>query len=278
MFLKPTVKTRVERKVEIWFSENAQAAPRLRLALAVAGLFKPHLADLDEPRLVHGVGSRMLQPFPEEHHLGRRQETAVSVLGHYGAALGREFGSEPFIGVQVENPWVPKCDVAHRPVALLGETHKRVSHDVRARGSRNVKSCVGAARVENDDVVAPRDRFDTGGQAALLIASQDQDGETHHCADPGRKRRIVAGFPPTMARAGTSFTTTARAPTMAPSPTVTPGPINASVQIQVPSQTVTGGLRSGNSASRKSCVPAQRCARYDTVTPAPMRIGPRLYK
>src|ERR1035437_7015704 len=70
-------------------------------------------------------------------------------------------------------PWVAKLDMVQRPVALLGEVHKRVLHDAHAKGSRNFKGRVGAARVENDDIVAPPDRFDAGRQVVLFVAGQD---------------------------------------------------------------------------------------------------------
>ena len=51
---------------------------------------------------------------------------------------------------------------------------------------------------------------------------------------------IFAGFPPTIAYGGTSFTTTAPAATIAPRPIVTPDKIKALVAIQTSSSTIIG--------------------------------------
>src|SRR5262249_39098954 len=59
-----------------------------------------------------------------------------------------------------------------------------------------------------------------------------------HRTPPARnaRRRIVrAGLPATMLKDSTSFVTTDRAPTTAARPTVTPGPMKASVPIQASS-------------------------------------------
>lgn len=50
----------------------------------------------------------------------------------------------------------------------------------------------------------------------------------------GLSRTTLAGFPETMTPGVASLITHARAPTMELSPTVTPGPINASAQIHTP--------------------------------------------
>ena len=50
-----------------------------------------------------------------------------------------------------------------------------------------------------------------------------------------------------MLRGFTSFIATARAPTIAPSPIVTPGPTNASAQIQASEPMTIGGRSSGKS-------------------------------
>ena len=56
-----------------------------------------------------------------------------------------------------------------------------------------------------------------------------------------------AVFPATTIPAGTSFITTARAPTAQLSPTVTLGPMNAPVQIRTPLPIVMGVSWSGRS-------------------------------
>jgi hypothetical protein len=60
----------------------------------------------------------------------------------------------------------------------------------------------------------------------------------------------LPGFPTTTELLGTDFGITARAPMMQFSPIDTPGPINASAAIQLPSQTLIGFLTSGIEGSR----------------------------
>src|SRR5688500_6196323 len=61
----------------------------------------------------------------------------------------------------------------------------------------------------------------------------------------GRSLTCLAGFPATMVQSGTSFIATAAAPTIAPSPTVTPGPINARAQTHESALSTIGGVSSG---------------------------------
>ena len=61
----------------------------------------------------------------------------------------------------------------------------------------------------------------------------------------GRSFTCFAGLPATMVQSGTSFIATAAAPTIAPSPTVTPGPINARAQIHESAFRTIGGVSSG---------------------------------
>src|SRR5206468_7334469 len=78
-----------------------------------------------------------------------------------------------------------------------------------------------------------------------------------------------AGLPITTLQGLTSFIATALAPTIAPSPIVTPGPTNASAQIHASGPIVIGGRSNGKSDFVWSCVPAQTCARWEIVTRAP---------
>jgi hypothetical protein len=83
-----------------------------------------------------------------------------------------------------------------------------------------------------------------------------------------------AGFPAAIVFAGMSETTTDLAPTIACSPTVTPGPIKASAQIQTSGPIVIGGLVNGIAGSLQSCEPAHKCAPCETVARSQIDIAP----
>ena len=72
--------------------------------------------------------------------------------------------------------------------------------------------------------------------------------------EPGSSSRVrfltnLAGFPTTTVQGATFFVTTARAPTIAPSPIVTPGPRKASAHIHASSAMWIGGLSRGIAGS-----------------------------
>src|SRR5262249_49804186 len=134
--------------------------------------------------------------------------------------------------------------------------------DAHAVGRGDLDRAILAERIEDHDIIAPGDRFQATADVDFLIECEDQDGDRHSFSPGGRRSPIVrAGLPATICMGGTSLTTTARAPTIAPLPTVTPGPMNASVPIQTLSSMVTEGFSNGRVGSLKSCVPAQTWAR-----------------
>src|SRR4051794_4150432 len=102
-------------------------------------------------------------------------------------------------------------------VTLVVRRHPRTVAVPRIR-SINVRRCPPKLGPDGAHYGAPRSR-------ELLPLSPFAGGGEHQSADASKPviRISLAGTPPTIALAGTSLVTTAPAPTIAPSPIVTPG-------------------------------------------------------
>src|SRR5206468_6391613 len=83
-----------------------------------------------------------------------------------------------------------------------------------------------------------------GGRKAGSAEQEDQTSDVR-----GQTRFLTnrAGLPATTVHRSTFRMATARAPTTAPSPIVTPGPTNASAQIHASGPIVIGGRNKGKS-------------------------------
>src|SRR5690606_36877629 len=78
--------------------------------------------------------------------------------------LRGEFGGDPFVGVQAQHEVVPA--LVDRELPLRGEAReRRVAHDPRAEPGGDLAGAVGAAAVDDDDLVAVAERLHAGGDA-----------------------------------------------------------------------------------------------------------------
>src|SRR5207244_13233869 len=150
--------------------------------------------------------------------------------------------------------------LAKAEVTLVCEVGERADGDRHSLETGGHFACaVGRAGIEHDDTLRARKRREAAGNVTLFVERQHQGAEPDGASggpgpvtSPFRVRVPTdrAGFPATTHQGATSRTATERAPTTAPSPTVTFGPMNASVQTQASSPIEIGGLSSGKSRRR----------------------------
>ncbi len=110
----------------------------------------------------------------------------------------------------------------------------------------------------------PKPQLDDGGVGHTL-------GEV---GAPLQRRGLMgcAGLPRYTVHAARSLNAQARAPTTQPSPTLTPGPTNASLAIQTSLPMVMGRARNWKVGSLVSCVPPHRKTRWEMIVRSPMMI------
>ena len=101
--------------------------------------------------------------------------------------LAGEFGGGALVGVEEEDPRVFEGDGSEGGVAVGGVVVEGAGVDVRAGGFCDLDGGVGALGVEDVDVVGPGDAGETAGEIALLVASEDEDGD-HLLAMVSRRR------------------------------------------------------------------------------------------
>src|SRR2546430_850331 len=134
---------------------------------------------------------------------------------------------------------------------------KAALDDASACGFGNFDGLIGAKGIEDNHVVAPGHSLQAARKHLFLIKGGDQNGD-HAASFKPRGLRNRAGFPATTVHAATSRRTLDRAPTTAPSPTLTPGPINASAATHAPSPILIGLVTNGSCGCSISCEAVQR--------------------
>lgn len=149
-------------------------------ALAVTFFAVANLALFQKAQLPAGVHGAAFDPFAEEIVSVAEIETNVA-LGVGDRVLDRlgecEVGA--FVGIEEEDPVVLCLGVIQREVTLLAEVFKRVGEDpyVGPGLLSERDGVVGAAGVDEDDVVDPVERLQTGADVLSLIEGENDSGK-----------------------------------------------------------------------------------------------------
>jgi hypothetical protein len=112
-------------------------------------------------------------------------------VGGPGGALRVQLRREALVGVEMKHPGMAQRQVGLRVGALRGEGLERVGEDPRAGGPRDGLRAVGRTGVEHDDVVAPPQRGEAGGQGPLLVEREHEDREHQRFSDSAAYRSAM---------------------------------------------------------------------------------------
>src|SRR6266496_2552102 len=175
----------------------------------------------------------------------QKPEPAVQIKSIHISAANRpsdfafQLGRDAFVGIDNQHPLMLPANIFQSPVFLPWEFPIPTElHDSSSRFLGNRLRGICARRIDYHDFFCERDTGKTVAQVRRFILDRDKHRQGHP----------RAGFPITMLQGLTSFIATALAPTMAPSPIVTPGPTNASAQIHASEPIVIDGRSNGKSA------------------------------
>lgn len=105
-------------------------------------------------------------------------EPRIWVAGD-GLEFGGGFGGETLIGVNVKDPRITERNVAQTPVLVRCPVIEGTLNDARTRGGCDVLGAIGAARVVDNYIRAPSNRFQTTRQVLLLVFREDKNGHIH---------------------------------------------------------------------------------------------------
>lgn len=95
-----------------------------------------------------------------------------------------EFGRDDFVGVDRQDP--VGVERGYRAVLLRPETWPVGGNDYAcAMGFRDIDGCVGAAAVDDDDVVGERQRAEAFGEPGRGVVGDEGDAESGFCHESG---------------------------------------------------------------------------------------------
>lgn len=138
---------------------------------AQAGRFALAVTDIDEGEIRRARESRLIrrkiraprQPVTVPEHAWRNEKAIDLGARARAFALCGELGCELLVGIQVENPRVPKGEIALRVISLAGERIEPADEDPRTGLARDPRGAIGRAGIEDYHVVARSDRGEARG-------------------------------------------------------------------------------------------------------------------
>jgi hypothetical protein len=137
--------------------------------LVVEADFTNTLVFAEEPQMARGIVDAVLDPTAHQNDtLAEEEAVCLDVrLLQFLFDFSDECRSQPFIGVQVQDPADASREVLLRPVALSGLVLERVLNELGTSGPGDLERLVGAAEVHNKNITTePRKRSsDTGADS-----------------------------------------------------------------------------------------------------------------
>ena len=161
----------------VWRADVAGASLH-HLTLAVPLFPIAHLALFQESKLPGRIHRAVLDPSTEEHVAAAHEETDVTGrVRDRCVDRRRTFRRAAFVGVEKQNPLVPRVPVIERPVALLAKIFKGVTEhtDLWKPVLQDFDGAVCAAGINNDDLGECAHAFHTRHDVHGLVVCEDHD-------------------------------------------------------------------------------------------------------
>src|SRR5262245_22037223 len=154
---------------QVVLERERAALHRLRLAVAAIGVANP--IAVNQPDDVARIEAAVAKP-PAPHveaPLHAKRSDVRRVGQRHASHLVDELRRRALVGVEHENPLVPGLRMLERPVALTAEASERMLEETRTRFARDPFRSILTEGIDDDDVVAPRERRETRREMDLLV-------------------------------------------------------------------------------------------------------------
>lgn len=162
-----------EIEMDVWLVQFSHAACGVLENLAVAMLRKPGLSQFEEAGLKEWKHAGAANPPAHEHEFVRSEIRTFFISSDDGHQFLVELGRDALICVEMQNPPMLERDIFDRPVALLRERVERPLKQPHGRFADNGNSIIRTQGVEDDHVIACRERSETSPDIGAFIECEN---------------------------------------------------------------------------------------------------------
>jgi hypothetical protein len=142
------------------------------------GIYEALIAHLPGPKqaYVKWGGLDVFQPAisPKITALNAKGNIVSRVLDS-AADAGGELRGDALVGVEIKDPRVPEGEIGQSPILVSRPRVEFAAGDASVGRASNRRGSIGAAGVEDVNVVGPAYRIQTAGQILLFIPCEDED-------------------------------------------------------------------------------------------------------